>query len=225
MQKVLTAVMTTLHSALNFNFASSEASRLAFAERGAEEVVAAQLRQAAEQNKFAVGSTVTARYQYKVGPDGQLIPQQTQVTTDAPEDALRQQGRRGRQRANQDFADRQPSFRDLAKPHAELSPTEELALFAPAEQQLQANQSGQGTQAPILDQYAAAAPATTLAAAEVVDEDGEAVDAELLTKAPDAAPEAKRFSFLPSLQFTVAGLYARNNDVIYSATPLAQLAA
>ena len=44
--------MTTLNSALNFHFASAEGARLAYAERGAEETVAAQLRQAATADEL-----------------------------------------------------------------------------------------------------------------------------------------------------------------------------
>lgn len=214
--------MTTLNSALNFNFASSEASRLAYAERGAEEVVAAQLRQAAEQSKFTVGATITAKYQYKVAEDGSLIPLQTQVTTDAPDDALRHNGRRNRQSLRQEFGERQPSFKDLSRPHAELSPADEIALFADAERFVPAPGMGQPSMQDV-QEYTVVAAATT-ANAEVIDESGEQVEAEILTRTP-SGPEAKRFSFLPSIQFSVASLYARNNEVVYNATPIAQLAA
>ncbi|MFZ4540340.1 MAG: hypothetical protein ACOYNL_00840 [Rickettsiales bacterium] len=223
--------MTSINPSLfGLNMASAEAVRIAAAERGAEEIVAAQLRQAAEQSKFTVGATITARYQYKVGPDGSLVPQQTQVTTTAPEDeTTRNQPRRSRDSLRESLEDRRPRFTDLAKPKPELSPTEELALFA-AEQE--------GTEhhpiTPLPAQLAQLAGQTppvqvlTVITAEASDENGDAVEAELLT--PEGEPirvqnEPVISSFTARAQFAVAGLYARNNDVVYNVTPLAQLAA
>ncbi len=203
--------MTTLHSALSFPFASAEAMRAALAERGAEEAVSAQLRQAEQQGKLAVGTVITARYQYKVGADGALLPTQTRITTTAPDEqpAYRRGQRPG---TRQEAADRQPSFQDLSRPKAELSPTEELALFAAVSE----------SAAPEL---AAAAPAPAMA--EVTDEQGRVVEAQILTPgdAPETAAPPAALNIAARAQFFAANLYARNNDVVYNVTPITQFAA
>ena len=190
--------MTTLNTALNYNFASSEAVRLASAQAGAEEVVAQQLRQSAN-DQFKVGSIITARYQYKVGPDGGLVPIETQVTHEAAKDDpfARRGGRQQRQ---------QYTFNDLVRPRAELSPSDEMALFA-------------GEDA-VTGEVAAVAPS----AAEAFDGEGQPVEAEIIP--PKSAEVATAFSkFTSQVQFAVASLYARNNDIVYNVSPIAQLAA
>jgi hypothetical protein len=190
--------MTTVNSALNNNFAYEQASRIASAARGAEETVAAQLRQAAADSPFQVGSTITA-----------------------PEDATRQ-GRKAQRQATRDSLDaRRQSFGDLARPKPELSPTDELRLFAALAQvpsPLDLVQTGK-TQ-PVR-------PAVQ-AKAEVLDENGDPVEAELLTGNDEAAaqPEGSILnSILSRAQFTAAGLYARNSDVTYRVNPIVQFAA
>lgn len=215
--------MTTFNPALNFNFASAEATRLAYAERGAEDAVAAQLRQAnAEQSKFAVGSTITARYQYKVAEDGSLVPIQTQITTDVPRDerqGLAQQGRRYPRQSLRD-GERPPSFNDLATPKPLLSPSDEISIFAQLTQPVSSS-VGNETLADLPPLASLMLVATSVA--EAVDENGETVQAELL--APETPPSENRLSFTPRAQYSVATLYARNNDVVYNMTPIAQLAA
>jgi hypothetical protein len=214
--------MTTVSSALNYNFAYAEASRIASAARGAEETVAAQLRQAAADAPFQVGSTITARYKYTVAEDGSLIPQQTRITTTAPDDATRNQNRKSQRQATRDGLDaRRQSFGDLARPKPELSPTDELRLFAALEQ----------VPSPLdLAQSAKTQPAAPVvqAKAEVLDENGDPVEAELLTGNNEAAaqPEGSIItSIFARAQFAAAGLYARNNDVTYRVNPIVQFAA
>ena len=214
--------MTTLNSALNFNFASAEAARIAYADRGVEDTIAAQLKQAAANAQFQVGATVTARYQYKVAEDGSLVPTQTQITTTAPDDATRGgSGRKGQRQALRDGSDRRPTLGDLAKPKAELSPTDELSIFAAsgeAPSPLSAQAAVQSEQD--------VSPSSPIAA-EVLDENGQPVEAQLLRfTGGQAAPEKPASAaFSAQAQFTVAGLYARNSNVAYTVTPLASFAA
>lgn len=205
--------MTMLNTALNYSFTSSEAMRIALADRGAEDVVAGSLQHAAEASKFAVGSTITARYQYRVGDNGALIPVQTQITTDAPENSQSAfvARRNARQALRDDEGRAPPSFRDLSRPRPQLTPSDELQLFAfyakpymPTPVSVSAGKiSSQISLSP-----------TQL---EASDEQGEAVEAELIAP-PTGYNKAQA-------QFSVATLYARNNDVVYNVTPISQLAA
>ena len=219
--------MTSINPSINFAASSAEAARIAAAERQSAEMVANQLRQTGEQKGFPIGSTVTARYQYQVGPDGALIPVQTQTTTTAPDESSRKANRNGRQGLRDGLADRRPSFSDLAKPKPELSPTDEIELF-----------SGQTDTASVVTALRASLtklanqtpPTVTLAqaTAEARDENGEAVDAELLT--PEGEPilvrnEALLGDFTARAKFAVAGLYARNSNTVYSVPPITRFAA
>jgi hypothetical protein len=220
--------MTSINPSVSFAVSPADAARIAAAERGAEEIVGNQLRQAAEQKGFPVGSTITARYQYQVGPDGGLIPLQTQITTTAPEEFARKAGRNGRQSLREGLEDRRPSFADLAKPKPELSPTAESEIFAGlADEAAIAAGYLRATLAALVSQSAKAANVTA-AKAEVRDEAGEAVDAQLL--APNGEPirvrnEALLGNYAARAQFAVAGLYARNSDTVYSVKPIELLAA
>lgn len=221
--------MTSINSGYNFAAASAsaEASRLAFTERGAEEVVASQLRQAASATDFAVGTTITARYKYKVAEDGSLIPIQTQITTSSAEDATRAPSRRSQRNALREDDDRrQPRFSDILKIKPELAPTDEIALFANLKEgasttPLKTALAQLSNQTPVL-------AAVNKATAEALDENGETVDAELLTPGGDpilVQNESLLRNFAARAQFAVAGLYARNADITYTITPMAQLAA
>jgi hypothetical protein len=221
--------MTSINPSLTFLVSPLQADRAAAAERQAQDVLAAQLKQATEQGKFAVGATITARYQYKVGPDGALVPTQTQITTSGPEDALQSNaGRRNRQALREGLAERRPSLVDLAKPKAELSPAAESEIFAgvAGEAAIAAN-TLRATLAALVNQTPAA-DSLVEAKAEVRDENGEAVNATLL--APNGEPirvrnEALLGNYAARAQFAVAGLYARNSDTVYSAQPITQFAA
>ena len=212
--------MTTLNSALNYQFAYAESAKIAYAERGADEAIAAQIRQAAANAPYQVGSTITARYQYKVGPDGSLVPQQTQITHTAPEDDATFTGGR-RQRANRED-ERRATLGDLARPKPELSPSDELSLFAAAE-------APHTVPVDVTDSAVPLSPIVQ-AKAEVLDENGESVEAELLTgNATQEQAQPNKSPLLSLLaaraQTAAANLYARNNDIVYSTTPLAAFAA
>lgn len=212
--------MTTLNAALNYNFASTESNRIASGANGAQDSIAEQIKQATANSPYQVGATITAKYQYKVGEDGSLIPQQTQITHTAPdEDAFSNSGG-GRQRAYQND-DRRSSLSDLVNPKPELSPTDEVSLFATAA-------SAQTAPIDVTPTVNAATPQQ----AEVLDENGETVDAELITGNTTSETEAQQptgGSFLSLLaqraQTAAANLYARNSDIIYSTTPIEQIAA
>ena len=223
--------MTAINPALNFTFASAEAFRLAAAERGAEELVASQLRQAAEQAKFSVGTTITARYQYQVGVDGALVPIQTQITTDAPQnsrDALAQGRRNPRQPLRREDQERPPSFKDLSKPKPDLSPTDELVIFANPDEAAPAQPTLVPTTSLRFADQAPSIAILTQATAVASDENGDAVEAELFK--PDGEKllvrnEALLGNTAARAQFSVATLYARNYDITYKVMTTAQLAA
>lgn len=201
--------MTVLNPSLHMPFtaAAADASRVQSSLRQNEEVLAEQLRLAAEQQKFEVGSTITARYQYKVASDGSLIPLESKITAQRPEDSLVQE--RGSRRSPRQYdPDRPPRFSDLAKPKPELSPAEELALYA-AEGEEGVPKPEAAMSNPIL---------------EVVDEQGVPVEAEVI--APEVAKGGEKFAAAyDRFQQSVAGLYARNHDISYNITPMAVLAA
>lgn len=202
--------MINLNPALSFNFAAAEAARAASATRGVEDSVATQLRQAVqEQVRFPVGSIITAHYKYKVAADGSLQPVQTQITTEAPNEQVL--GRRSRRQSTRQEGDREPNLADFMQPKAELSPSDEARLFA----------SLGTTQA---TNEAVPLTAKSRPKLEVSDENGDAVEAEILTAgSPENSPSATRFS--AQVQFSVATLYARNNDRVYYVTPIANFAA
>jgi hypothetical protein len=214
--------MTTLNPALSFNFASAEASRLASAERGAEEQVAAQLRAAAADKAFTVGSTITARYQYKVGQDGNLIPTRTDVTTEVRDETVTdREGRKGRGFLREQPDRRQPSFRDFSPIRAELSPSDEAVIFARGD-------AGQPNISVAIRPLTTNREAARSNVAEAFDDNGSAVDAESI--APQLGPTVVRDAVALSLadvraQSQVAAVYARNNDIVYNVTPITRLAA
>ena len=214
--------MTTLNAALNYGFASSEAARIASADRGAQESIADQIKQASANSPYQVGSTITAKYQYKVGTDGSLIPQQTTITHTAADDENQSYNGGSRGRANRDD-ERRATLNDLVNPKPDLSPTDEVSLFA----------SAVGSQAEPVDVTPSVSTSAPVQQAEVLDENGESVDAELITGTSTSESEAQQpasnTSFLSLLaqraQIAAANLYARNSDIAYSTSPIMEIAA
>ncbi len=204
--------MTTLNASLNFNFAPGEAQRVAQAERNAQEVIANQLRQAAANAPFAPGTTVTARYQYRVADDGSLVPLQTQISTNVQPDDARQGDRRSGRFSQRNSNERPQSLAGLLPPRASLSPTDEVALFA-------VRSSAGQTRAQVLEQSTSLSSSPAIRA-QVQDENGDVVEAEVITL--PSRPEDQRVA---RAQLAVAGLYARNNDIVYNVTPISRLAA
>lgn len=204
--------MNVLNASLNFNFASSEAARIAQAERGAQEAIANQLRQPAIYSPFAAGTTVTARYQYKVAADGSLVPLQTQITTDAPTDAGRVGDRRNGRPSQRNNGERLATFADLLRTRVKLSPSDEVALFAVRGNAVQAREEA--------IQQSQTITANITALAQASDENGNAVEAEVITLRSRTEDIRQQRA-----QVSVAGLYARNNDIVYNETPVSRLAA
>ncbi len=220
--------MTSINSVLSFVVSPASVDRAGVAERQAEDVLAAQLKQAAEQGKLAIGTTITARYQYKVGANGALIPQETQITTTVDDALQSNNGKRNRQAFRDALDERRPSFADLAKPKPELSPAAESEIFAGvADEAAAAANTLRATLAALVNQTAVS-NSVVEAKAEVLDESGEAVSATLL--APNGEPirvrnEALLGNYAARAQFAVAGLYARNSDTVYRVQPVTQFAA
>lgn len=204
--------MTTLNALLNVSFTSGEALRIAQAERGAQEVVANQLRQASTSTKFSAGTTITARYQYRVADDGSLIPLQTQISTNSQTEDARQGDRRSGRFFQRNGNERAPTLANLVQPRARLSPTDEVALFA-----VRGITNPLRTQ--VLEQSTALASQPTIFT-PVQDENGNAVEAEVI-----ALPSRVDDQRTARAQVAVAGLYARNNDIVYNVTPISRLAA
>lgn len=212
--------MTSLNSALNYNFVYAESARIVAAERGTEESIAAQIKQATANAPYQVGATITAKYQYKVAADGSLVPQQTQITHTAPGEGSDANDGLRRHRNWRDDG-RRVSLSDLVNPKPELSPTDEVGLFADAV----------GAHTAPLNVTPSVGTQGSTSQAEVLDENGETVDAELITGNTPSESETtpSNSSFLSLLaqraQTAAANLYARNSSIIYSTTPISQIAA
>ena len=196
--------------AANLLIAQQNAQRLA---RAQSDAAAAQLRTqlAAQTTALPVGSTVTARLNYKVGPDGSLVPTQTQITTKDNGTATDQRRSNGSPRQQQEADSR--ALAKLAPVRAALAPTDELALFGQDNQVAQATISADGSQ--------------NLASGTAVDGQGSPVDVAIITPRADAPPQgsAQVLSLNARLQSSAAALYARNNDVAFNSVTLSQYAA
>lgn len=205
--------MPSISAAFFSPIASAEAARLAAADTRAA---------------FPVGATITASYRYQVGRDGALVLLQTQITTTAPEDnASDAQQQPPRRNLREGLAEKHPALTQLARPKPSLSPSEELAVFADGEDAPSTPLATSVSLAQLSIQTPSSA-LLTQAKAEASDEHGQAVEAQLLT--PEGDPlRVRHDSLLANIQaraqFAVAGLYARNHAIAYTATPLAQLAA
>lgn len=176
-----------------------------------DETLSEQLRAALGQQSgnLPVGTTITASYQYRVGPDGALYPTQTQITTESNEvesSATDADGRKQRRSLMQQEDSREQSLRNVQPVKPQLSPTDEVALFADA-------------------QLAVAAQPVT---GEAVDATGIAVNVTILPPGVSdqaAVSRAEVLTISQRNQAGVAGLYARNSDISYSVYPLASIAA
>lgn len=198
-----------------FGFANAESLRQAAAERNIDDALTANVRQAAAQGSLMAGTTITARYQFKVGQDGSLVPLSTQITTTAPyaDDDAGGQGTRRGGRNDQ----RAAQLADLLKPKTSLSPTDESAVFA-------INLEGLRRSTTLKTQYTLS-PIVNVSTAAVEDETGSIVEAEIYSPVPEGAQvTAKAAPFAPGAQMAVAGLYARNYSVTYGVEPLNEFA-
>lgn len=148
------------------------------------------------------GTTISARYDYRVGANGQLV--QTGSTIKVGEEEQRRQ----QQQAYTQADERQQTFADLAKPRADLSPSDELALFASED----APEGNQGLVPAVLLKNGAE------------DEDGTAIDVELITPGTQE-PTGNASTLDAQRQQRVSALYARNHDIQFTVNAAITLAA
>ena len=173
---------------------------------------------------LAPGSTVTAQLRYNVGPDGLLIPAQTQVTTTKPttaNPATRDSSNRRSPSSSSQNGSPSRQLAQLAPVKAQLSPVDEVALFGQ-------NEEDNATHADSAPQTADHnAPLVTQG--QAVAEDGSNVDVDIiapatLTAANQNIPQTP--SLIARAQVAAAAfLYARNNDITFSGPALTSLAA
>lgn len=158
-------------------------------------------------NAVKPGTRVRAQIDYTTNANGELVQTGATITIG---DKNQQ-----RQRSNtQGFLlpnEREGSFADLAKPKANLTPAEELSVFA-QNALAEADDEGAPPNRPVILRAGAQ------------DEDGATYDVELLT--PDTDDAAKPAASLAAQrQQQAAGLYARNSFAVYASNPLLQMAA
>jgi hypothetical protein len=168
--------MSNVNPALNSGaFVHSEALRQAVADRAVNEAVASSMRQAALNSGAAAGSTITARFEYRLSEDGSLQPVATQITAEAVPAISREESRRqGRNAARENTAERRQSFADLWRPRPRLSPSEEIAVFAGL-----ADDASPFGVAPLRSQFTSST-ALRNQPAWVEDENGELLEAEII---------------------------------------------
>ena len=202
----------------SLNSASANAGRqsaLLQSARSQEDAAAAQLRAqlASNGNVLAPGTKVTARIQYTVDKDGKLNQTSSEITHEVSGDEKQGGSRQFLQQQQQAPSDQ--TLASLERPHPLLSPSDEVALFA--------DQSSQSTATNATTENTST---LSISQGEGVAEDGSSVDVEII--APQIAQDhtdSAQLLVLPQLQAQVASLYARNNDIVFSATPLTELAA
>lgn len=198
----MAGISTSLNALLASNF--SDLGRLGQGVNGAFSATHPQTAEFKNQlGNLREGTTISARYDYRVGPNGQLVQTGTTITTREAQEREEQQ--RQRQAATQ-TDDRKQSFSDLAKPKAQLSPFDELALFAGQE-----DAAEPGAQTITIPNGAA-------------EEDGTPIEVELLT--PELGQNtAPAQSLAARWQQQVSNLYARNFNLGATAFPVIEFAA
>ena len=155
------------------------------------------------------GSTVTARTEYTVAPNGRLVPKSTSITVGnaAGADALDKiDGKLGTGFFTAGTPLPTISFGDLAKPRALLSPDEEASLFDA--DSIEGGLDGQARR--FFNETGAQ------------DENGESITVEILS--PDVA-DRNAPALATQRQNSVSNLYARNNDIVYNVEPAIAFAA
>lgn len=215
--------MTITNPTLNLGYAAEQAARLAAADRAGAESVAESLRQAAGDG-FKTGTTVTARYRYKVAEDGSFIPLQTQITTDDVADSLsvRRDGKRNGQTQRQNSHDRAPKFRDYTSFRPQLSPSDEASVFSSLASAVP--NFGFSSYAPKVSVRLN----TNISAAEVQDETGNLVQAEVIAPKTETTASEERAIFSASFrraQYSAASLYARSGEATNQPANTVQIAA
>ena len=220
--------MAGLSTSTNYSSVTSEAARIAQAQqlRSQEDVVAAQLRQTFGERGAEPGTTITAKYQYKVAADGSLYPTSTKITTEVtdPESSLDKQASQKRSGSRRQSSD--ASLAGVSRPRPELSPTDELSLFSDV------NLATRLTSIPPAnnDNVSATVVSATVQG-EAEDADGAKIDVEILPPQAQASSAQETSGTGPSANLTsraqqvVANLYARNADAAYNQIRNIQFAA
>jgi len=212
--------MAGLSTYTNYGSVNTEALRLAQAQqqlRGQEDAVAAQLRQTFGERVVEPGTTITAKYQYKVAADGSLYPTSTKITTEVtePESSLDKQAnqkRSGSRRQND------ATLADVTRPRPDLSPTDELALFSNSIPATRLTSIP-----PANNDNVSATVISATVQGEAEGADGEKIDVEILPpQVQSSTPSEKNAGNAPLVNLTaraqqsVANLYARNADLVFA---------
>ncbi len=212
--------MAGLSTYTSYSYVNTEALRVAQAQqqlRGQEDAVAAQLRQTFGERAVEPGTTITAKYQYKVAADGSLYPTSTKITTEVsePESALDKQANQKRSGSRRQSAD--ATLADVTRPRPELSPSDELSLFSDV------NLATRLSSIPPANNNVAATVVSATVQGEAEGADGEKIDVEILPpQAQSGASSEKNAANSPLVnltaraQQTVANLYARNADLVFA---------
>lgn len=150
------------------------------------------------------GTSVRAQYDYTVNEDGKLVQTSASITIGGDQQKRQQSAHYP---PAQD--ERPQSFANIAKPRADLSPSDETQLFAV---NAAAEYGVPGSGRPVILRNGAH------------DQNGDAVDVELITNDGDE-PRNDAQTLAAQKQQRIASLYAKNSDVIYNVDPVLQFAA
>ena len=187
--------MSSLTTTLNASFVAGDAARLAQAQQLRAQEEAARVA----QRGLPANSKITASYSFAVGSDGSLTPTETTVTTHIESDAAKQSPNRKSNNAPPRNGDQgSVSLRSIERPREDLSPSDEVTLFA----QVNADQGGN--------------PSARLRGALT----GNRVDG-----AETASVPTTIVTLAAQAQQAAAQLYARNSDAVYNVNPLVDQAA
>ena len=210
--------MAGLSTYTNYSSVNTEALRVAQAQqlRGQEDAVAAQLRQTFGERVVEPGTTITAKYQYKVAADGSLYPTSAKISTEVtePESSLDKQANQKRSSSRRQ---NDATLADVTRPRPELSPSDELALFS------NSIPATRLSSIPPANNNVAATVVSATVQGEAEGADGEKIDVEILPpQAQSSASPEKNAANSPLVnltaraQQTVANLYARNADLVFA---------
>lgn len=183
-----------MSTTLNASFVAGDAARLAQAQQlRAQEDAARALR------GLPANSKITASYSFAVGSDGVLTPTETSITTQIDTDAGKQSpNRKSNNAPSRNGEDGFASLRSIARPKAELNPSDEVTLFAQVDADPDSN------------------PQARLSGALTGNGADGAEPARVPTTIVTLAAQAQR---------AAAQLYARNSDAVYNVNPLIDQAA
>ena len=191
--------MSSLTTTLNASLVAGDAARLAQAQQlRAQEDAATQLRTGSGRG-LPTNSTITASYTYAVASDGSLTPTEARITTQIDADAAKQQ--KTNKQASRDAEDGSAGLRSITRPRVDLSPSDELTVFANAGKN-DGNEQHRSPSAP-------SAQAPVVQTTDTVELPATTAIVTLAAQAQQAAAE----------------LYARNSNAVYNVNPLVDQAA